>query len=284
MKVVVFGAGGQLGKCFKKLESQHPDKDFSFVSREDLSITEEEKLRNYLKNISPEIVINCAAYTKVDQAETDKSNCEKVNADAVKNLAELVKQNNSFLIHFSTDYVFDGSKGAPYNEADACKPINFYGESKRRGEEAIIKSDCDYMIFRTSWVYSEFGNNFVKTILRLGSEREEIGIVSDQLGSPTNANDLAEAVMEIIDQGELKKKVGIYHYTNDGKTSWYEFSKEIARIWGLNVKINPIKTVDFPTDAARPLYSVLNKDKITSTTNVVLKYWKDSLKELKNDL
>ncbi len=283
MKVLVLGSNGQVGQCFKKLESQNTNKEFFFFSRSELSITDSEKLREKISKIQPDFIINCAAYTKVDQAETDKERCESINCDAVKTLSDIVKEFNSFLVHFSTDYVFDGTKGTPYNEADFCKPINFYGESKFRGEEAIRESGCAYFIFRTSWVYSEFSHNFLKTVLRLCSERDELNIVSDQFGSPTNANDLAEAVLEILDKENLHKKCGVYHFTNEGKTSWLHFAQEINKIWDLKTEIKPIKTEDYPTDAKRPLYSVLNKEKITSTMEITLKPWKESLKGLKNE-
>lgn len=284
MKIIVFGSNGQLGQCLKKLEAYHPEKEFLFVSRKEVSITDFPKVENLIENWEPDFLINCAAYTKVDQAETDKEACDSTNYHAVQFLAGLAKRTNTFFIHFSTDYVFDGSKDAPYNEADTCKPINFYGNSKRRGEEAIQASGCKYLIFRTSWLYSEFGNNFVKTIIRLAQEREELGIVSDQIGSPTNANDLAEAVLDILDAENLDKKFGIYHFTNLGEISWFTFANEIIKLKGLKTPVKPIKTIDFKTDAARPHFSVLNKDKITTTMGIALKYWKESLKDIIDEL
>ena len=274
-KILITGSNGQLGKELKKLESSFPQYEFVFLSREDLPIHHFELLRNFFKGYHPQYLINCAAYTAVDRAEAEKDLAFQVNAEAVGVMAAVCKEYNTKLIHISTDYVFDGTATKPYTEEAPTNPQSVYGASKLKGEQETLKFNPDAIIIRTAWVYSEFGKNFVKTMLKLMSEREEINVVSDQVGSPTYAADLATVILQII--SSEKWVPGIYHYSNDGVISWYDFAVAIKELTASSCKINPITTAQYPTPAKRPAYSVLDKSKIQSAFNIPEKNWKESL-------
>lgn len=274
-KILVTGSNGQLGKELKQLASSFPQFDFIFLSREDLPIHHFELVRNFFRGYHPAFLINCAAYTAVDKAELEKDLAFQVNAEAVGVLAAVCKEYHTSFIHISTDYVFDGIAVAPYKEDAPTNPQGVYGASKLEGEKQAMQFNPDTIIIRTSWVYSEFGKNFVKTMLKLMSEREEINVVNDQIGSPTYAADLANVIMKII--GEGKWKPGIYHYSNGGVISWFDFAVAIKQAAGLTCKINPIPTSQYPTPAKRPAWSVLDKTKIQQTFGVKPTDWKESL-------
>jgi dTDP-4-dehydrorhamnose reductase len=274
-KILVTGSNGQLGKELKKASLSFPQFDFIFLSREDLPIHHFELVRNYFKGYHPQYVINCAAYTAVDRAETEKGLAFQVNAEAVGVLAAVCKEYHARFIHISTDYVFDGTATTPYKEDSATNPQGVYGASKLEGEKQAVQLNPDSIIIRTSWVYSEYGKNFVKTMLKLMQEKEEINVVDDQVGSPTYAADLAEVIMQIISSQQWQP--GIYHYSNDGVISWYSFAGAIKELSGSTCKINPIATSEFPTLAKRPAYSVLDKTKIQQAFGIELKGWKQGL-------
>ena len=274
-KILITGSNGQLGKELKQLESSFPQYEFVFLSREDLPIHHFELLRNFFKGYHPQYLINCAAYTAVDRAEAEKDLAFQVNAEAVGVMAAVCKEYNTKLIHISTDYVFDGTATKPYTEEAPTNPQSVYGASKLKGEQEALQFNPDAIIIRTAWVYSEFGKNFVKTMLKLMSEREEINVVSDQVGSPTYAADLATVILQII--SSEKWVPGIYHYSNDGVISWYDFAVAIKELTASSCKINPITTAQYPTPAKRPAYSVLDKSKIQSAFNIPEKNWKESL-------
>ena len=274
-RILITGANGQLGNEFRMLESGYPGYEFIFLSKQDLSITDKESVQNVFKTYKPEWCVNCAAYTAVDKAESEKEQALAINATAAGLLAEACAQHNAGFIHISTDYVFDGSSATPYREGDATGPINVYGESKLLGEQLVIKNHPRAIIIRTAWVYSYFGNNFVKTMMRLMKERESINVVEDQVGSPTHAADLAQAIMHIISQGSNAS--GIFHYSNEGRISWYEFALAIKDLTGSRCKVNPIPSSQYPTPAKRPHYSLLDKTRIASTFLVPIANWRESL-------
>jgi dTDP-4-dehydrorhamnose reductase len=274
-KILVTGSNGQLGKELKKISALFPQFDFIFLSREDLPIHHFELVRIFFKGYHPQYLINCAAYTAVDKAEAEKDLAFQVNAEAVGILAAVCKQYHTSFIHISTDYVFDGTATIPYKEDSPTNPQSVYGASKLEGEKQAIELNPDSIIIRTSWVYSEFGKNFVKTMMKLMSEREEISVVNDQIGSPTYAADLATTIMNIIAGGNWQP--GIYNYSNEGVISWYDFALAIKEAAGFTCKINPIPTSQYPTPAKRPAYSVLDKTKIQQTFSVKPADWKESL-------
>ena len=276
--ILVTGSNGQVGSEIKELSSNY-FYNFFFTDRNSIDITCKDSIRDYCKANDINVIINCAAYTAVDKAETDIENADIENRKAVKKLALISKELNIKLIHISTDYVFDGKNFKPYCEEFQTNPQGIYGKTKLDGENEMRDiNPKDSIIIRTSWVYSSFGNNFVKTMLRLGKEKEFLGVIFDQVGTPTYARDLAKAILDIIPQIK-NKKVEIYNYSNEGVLSWYDFAKEIMRMAKLNCKVNPIETFQYPTPAKRPHYSLLNKSKIKSTFNVEIPYWKDSLDE-----
>ncbi|CAA9488658.1 MAG: dTDP-4-dehydrorhamnose reductase [uncultured Segetibacter sp.] len=248
-----------------------------FTDVAELDITNAEKVAAYFDRYKPAICINAAAYTAVDKAETERELALKINADAVGNLADNCNKMNTTFIHISTDYIFDGTATTPYGEDHPVNPVNFYGESKRKGEEIALEKHPSAIVLRTSWVYSFFGNNFVKTMLRLMKERESINVVNDQFGSPTYAADLAAAIMHIASRA--KDKGGIYHFSNEGVISWFDFAVAIRELSGLSCIVKPMGTSGYPTSAKRPAYSVMNKEKIRSTFGIELRDWKDSLKQ-----
>jgi dTDP-4-dehydrorhamnose reductase len=275
-KILVIGAKGQLGSELQELSKNYPFQ-FFFYDVAEMDITNKDLVSQGITRLKPDYLINCAAYTAVDKAETDKELAFAINADAVKCLAQACTANNVQFIHISTDYVFSGEGKEPYKENDALSPNNVYGESKQKGEEEAVAGNKDAIIIRTAWVYSVYGNNFVKTVLRLMKSKPEINVVADQVGSPTYAHDLAEAILQIISSG--KWVPGIYHFTNDGVTSWFDFANEIKNLSSLDCKVNPIPTEKYPTPAKRPKYSVLDKTKIQQTFGIKLKDWKESLKK-----
>jgi dTDP-4-dehydrorhamnose reductase len=289
VRILVTGKNGQLGKSINKIvntgngkNNYQQDNEFIFVGREELDLSKKESIASYFDNNNFDVIINCGAYTAVDRAEEEQELANQINHLAVKQLAEIVKAQKAKLIHISTDYVFDGESGKPYIETDKTNPINIYGETKLAGEKALqVIMLTNAVIIRTSWLYSEFGNNFVSTMLRLGKERDELNVVSDQIGSPTYAADLAGAILEIIDNKDYqdkKQSTEIYHYSNKGKISWHEFTKEIFKIAKINCKVIPITTRQYPTPAQRPKNTLMNKAKIAKTFSVGISDWQDALK------
>jgi len=281
MKILVTGAYGQLGNEINCLTSGYPEWQFLFTDVDSLDITSESTLKTWFQNNKPDYVVNCAAYTAVDKAETDAEKAEKVNSLAPLLLGKLSKSVGAKLIHISTDYVFDGESFTPYSEIDKVNPKGVYGETKLKGEQNCIEENPETVIIRTSWLYSSFGNNFVKTMLRLGKERGRLNVVYDQVGTPTYAADLAKAILEIIaisDKEPERFVPGIYHYSNEGVASWYDFAKAIFEISEVECVVSPVRSVEFPTPAKRPNYSVLDKAKIKSTFDISIPYWRESLK------
>lgn len=278
--ILVTGSNGQLGKELKDLSHSFPQFDIIFLSRTDLPIHHFELVRNYFATLKPAFCINCAAYTAVDRAEEEKDLAFLVNGEAVGVLAAICKEHNTKLIHISTDYVFDGRSKIPYKEDAITNPQCVYGASKLEGEKQALQLNPDVIIIRTSWVYSSYGKNFVKTMMRLMNERNEINVVNDQFGSPTYAADLAESVMQVIANCQLSVFnwiPGIYHFSNQGKISWFDFAVAIRELTNSSVIIKPISTAEFPTAAKRPAYSVLDNSKIQQTFHVFQKDWKTSL-------
>lgn len=276
--ILVTGSNGQLGSEIKELSSQYPANYF-FTDRETLDIIAQDQIENFINNNNINTIINCAAYTAVDKAESDVENADAVNHLAVKYLAKIAKEKNIKLIHVSTDYVFDGKNYKPYTEDDVVSPNGVYGKTKLDGENALQDiNPKNSIIIRTSWVYSSYGANFVKTMHRLGKEKEQLGVIFDQVGTPTYAGDLARAILEILPKIE-NENVEIYNYSNEGVLSWYDFAKEIMHMGKIDCQVNPIETKEYPTPAARPHYSLLNKAKIKQTFNITVPYWKDSLDE-----
>ena len=284
LNILVTGTNGQVGSEIRELAPLYPY-NFFFTDRESLDISNVNAVHKFIEKNSINSIINCVAYTAVDKAESDEENADKINHLAVKNLAEIAKEKNLQLIHISTDYVFDGKNYKPYTEDDDTSPNGVYGKTKLDGEKALLhvkypagRGLKNSVIIRTSWVYSSFGANFVKTMLRLGKEKESLGVIFDQVGTPTYARDLAKAILDILPNIK-NDKVEIYHYSNEGVLSWYDFAKEIMRMAKLTCKINPIETKEYPTPAQRPHYSLLNKSKIKKEFNLAIPYWKDSLDE-----
>lgn len=278
LNVLVTGSNGQLGNETREL-SKNYEHNFFFTDRESLDITNAAAIEAFVEKNNINAIINTAAYTGVDKAESDELKANAVNHLAVKNLAQIAKKKNIKLIHVSTDYVFDGENFKPYTEEDRANPRSIYGTTKLAGENAIKAiNPSNAIIIRTSWVYSFYGANFVKTMLRLGKEKEQLGVICDQAGTPTYAKDLARAILEILPKIE-NQKVEIYNYSNEGVLSWYDFAKEIMAMANIDCKINPIETVDYPTPAKRPHYSLLNKAKIKKAFDLEIPYYKDGLRE-----
>jgi dTDP-4-dehydrorhamnose reductase len=273
--ILVTGTNGQLGKELQQLADVYPQFHFVFASREDLKLHHFPLVENFFIATKPQFCINCAAYTAVDKAEQEVDMAMLVNGEAVGHLAAVCKKYQTKLIHISTDYVFDGESETPYEENDATNPINVYGASKLLGEQLCMKENNEAIIIRTSWVYSSFGHNFVKTMMRLMNERPEINVVNDQIGSPTYAADLAKAILDIVASGKWQS--GIYHYSNEGKISWYEFAVAIKDILKSSCKVNPVPATSYPTAAKRPHYSLLNKEKIKAVFQISIPDWKSSL-------
>jgi dTDP-4-dehydrorhamnose reductase len=275
MKIVVLGASGQLGSCLKKVSAERNITDIVFPAEEQANILDKELLDQLFTIEKPAFVINCAAYTAVDKAEDDQDTCRKVNRDGAAYIAEVCKKHQAALIHVSTDFVFKGDIPTLLSETDPAEPENIYGLTKLEGEVAIAEILPEHFTLRTSWLYSEYGNNFVKTMLRLGKERDQLGVIVDQVGSPTYAIDLAGAILDIISSGSTE--YGIYHYSNEGVTSWFDFAKAVFDISKTQVALNPVKTSEYVTKAVRPAYSVMDKTKIKNTFSIQIPYWRDSL-------
>jgi dTDP-4-dehydrorhamnose reductase len=278
--ILVTGANGQLGSELNIISAYEPY-HFIFTDIEELNLTDGSEVNSFFNTHKIDYCINCAAYTAVDNAEKNIEAARAVNVDAVQYLAEACTINNTFLIHISTDFVFRGNAFLPITEEAKPDPVSVYGFTKLESENIAMKTNHKTLIIRTSWLYSSFGNNFMKTMIRLGKEREELGVVVDQIGTPTYAGDLAKAIIEIIknsDQLDLDQNCGIYHYSNEGVASWYDFAKAIFDLKSIDVNLKPLKTTEFPTPAKRPQFSLMDKSKIKKTFNLIIPYWRDSLK------
>lgn len=288
LTVLVTGANGQLGSELRRLakDSRCSFCRFLFVDIDVLDICNRAEVQNYMSLNKVDLVVNCAAYTAVEKAENDRDLAFAVNSDGVGVLAEACVECDAYMLHVSTDYVFDGTAHTPYKESDAVNPIGIYGLSKRAGEETMMKKGVRGMVIRTAWLYSSFGNNFVKTMLRLGQEREKVMVVADQHGSPTWAADLAQAIIEIILQTDFSQRQGfeIYHYTNEGECTWYEFASAIMQLSGSRCEVHPISTSEYPNSCRRPAYSVLDKTKIKQAFGLRIPEWDDSLRKMLEDL
>ena len=279
--ILVTGASGQLGSEIKAASGHYSGYEFIFTDTDNLDITDAEAVNEFIVKNQPDWIINCAAYNFVDKAENDSENAFRINSTAVKNLAESIRETETRLIHVSTDYVFDGSSNTPYNVNSEVNPQSVYGKSKLEGERFALLHNGT-MVIRTSWLYSSFGNNFMKTMLRLGKEKESINVVFDQAGTPTYAADLAEAILYIISRvirNQIAFVAGTYHYSNEGVCSWYDFATEIFLEAGLKCKVNPILSKDFPSTVKRPSYSVLDKSKIKEDYGLEIPHWRSSLKK-----
>ncbi|HQC05905.1 MAG TPA: dTDP-4-dehydrorhamnose reductase [Kaistella chaponensis] len=277
-KILIIGGNGQLGNCFRKLAPEYEDRfEFDFTDSQTLNIIDRDQVSDYFYDFKPDYCINASAYTAVDLAETESEKAFAVNAEGVGNLAEACAENKTIFIHISTDYVFDGETNISYSEDDFTNPQGVYGASKEKGEDLAMELQPKTIILRTSWLYSEFNKNFVKTMLHLFEVKEELGIVDDQFGQPTNANDLAQAVMNIVEKET--KTYGIFHFSNYPETTWFNFAQKIADFSGSKIKLNPIKTSEFPTAAKRPKRSTMSLDKIEEVYKIEPKYWQNSLEE-----
>lgn len=276
MRILVTGAAGQLGNELHNVLEQNKPGITLYTDIHDLDLTDAAAVRKYIVDNEISHIVNCAAFTAVDKAEQEPAICAKVNTDAVKNIAEVAADYGVKVIQISTDYVFDGTAHMPYRESDKVNPISTYGTTKRKGEMVLLSMSPDAVIIRTAWLYSPYGNNFVKTMLRLGTERNELGVVCDQIGTPTYARDLAEAIYAILTARQWVP--GIYHFSDEGACSWYDFTKAIHRIAGITgCNVKPIMTDDYPTAAARPPYSVLDKTRIKKTYGITIPHWEESL-------
>jgi dTDP-4-dehydrorhamnose reductase len=279
MVVLVTGANGQLGQSLQFIAPIYPEAHFVFCSSADLDISNLENCLTVFSKVKPNYCINAAAYTAVDKAESETEKAHLINVIGAQNLAEVCKQYSTVLLHISTDFVFDGNASIPYTENDIPNPTGVYGQTKLDGEKAIQAVFDNYFIIRTSWVYSQFGNNFMKTMLRLASERDSISVVNDQIGTPTNAVDLADALVKIIKycQTEPVEVFGIYNFSNEGQCSWYDFAKKIFEINNITINLQAIPTSGFPTPAQRPKYSVLDKSKMKANFGIQIQQWEESL-------
>jgi dTDP-4-dehydrorhamnose reductase len=284
--ILITGAKGQLGNELKVVSQKYFGYDFIFTDIDTLDITDPVKTTSFILKSRPDWIINCAAYNNVDKAENDYQAALLVNGIAVKNIADSLKDSTCRFIHISTDYVFDGSSSVPYNDSSPANPLSAYGRSKLEGEKAAV-THYGTMVIRTSWLYSSFGNNFVKTIIRLANEKDSLRIVSDQTGSPTYARDLAEAILQIVSgviRNQLAFNAGIYNYSNEGVCTWYDFATAIIEEAGLSCQVLPILTAEYPADAKRPAYSVMNKAKIKDNFNITIPHWRTSLKKCIKEL
>lgn len=280
-KILITGSKGQLGNEMRVISARYPAYSFVFTDVDELDITNSDALRLFFAEERPDFVVNCAAYTAVDKAEDDVEMCYKINRNAVRNLGAVTGSVNAKIIHVSTDYVFDGTSHIPYTEDMPVSPATVYGKSKLAGEQTLMDVCPQSVVIRTSWLYSSFGNNFVKTMMKLGNERETLGVIYDQVGSPTYAADLAMAIMKVIDAENFVP--GIYHFSDEGVCSWYDFTKAIHAIAGITTcDVKPIESKEYKVRTPRPHYSVLNKAKIKSTYGIEIPYWKDSLKKCIN--
>lgn len=277
MKILITGSNGQLGSELRELSGLYPDYQFIYTDINELDITSETAVDRFMEINKPQVIINCAAYTAVDKAESYEDAAFLINAVSSGILAKAATKHNAYLVHVSTDYVFDGRTYIPLSETAETNPVSVYARSKFAGELEVIKQAKNAIIIRTSWLYSAFGNNFVKTIMKYGIERGKLNIVFDQTGTPTYAYDLAKAILDILPKAINTTGVDVFHYSNEGVSSWYDFAVAIVEITGINCKISPIETKDYPLPAVRPFYSVLNKQKIKDTFGIEIPYWKDSL-------
>jgi dTDP-4-dehydrorhamnose reductase len=288
MKILVTGKNGQLGKSIQKtvktdnkIDNNHSPNDFIFVGRGDLDLSSESSISHYFKNNKFDIIINCAAYTQVDRAEQEAELANQINHLAIKQLASIASNQQAKLLHISTDYVFDGESDTPYIETDRPNPINVYGKTKLAGEQALqTVMPMNALIIRASWIYSEYNNNFISTMLKLGKKQDELSVVNDQMGSPTYAADLADAILEIIKHKKFRdvgQTTQIYHYSGEGEISWHRFAKEIFKIEKIECEVNSIATKQYPTPAKRPRNTFMNKDKIVKVFNIKISNWEFSL-------
>lgn len=277
MNILVTGANGQLGREMQRLGAVSPN-NYLFTDVAELDITDAAAVRACVTEHRIETIVNCAAYTNVERAEEDEETADRLNRQAVENLARTAAETGALLVHVSTDYVFDGRASEPYTEECPTAPLGAYGRTKRAGEEAVVKAGCRYLILRTAWLYSEYGNNFLKTMLRLTAERESLNVVFDQVGTPTYAGDLALAIFSILEGGLDRGNEGIYHFSDEGVCSWYDFAVEIARAAGHDkCRIAPCRTAEYPTKAPRPAYSVLDKSKLKRTFGIEIPHWRESM-------
>lgn len=278
--ILVTGKDGQLGQSIEKISLEYSQFNFTFVGRDQLNLSNNKSILDFFTDKKFDVIINCAAYTAVDQAESEPELADQINNLAVKCLAEIAKQQDAVFVHISTDYVFDGKKYLPYIEEDLTNPKNVYGKSKLEGERAVVDVNPKGAIIRTSWVYSEYGNNFVKTMLRFGKERNKLNVIFDQIGSPTYAVDLAKAILAVVSQPEINDSTlstKILHYSNEGVCSWFDFAKAIFDLSEINCAVYAIDTKDYPTPAQRPHYSLMNKSKIKKDYDINIPYWRDAL-------
>lgn len=277
MNILITGCNGQLGNEMQLLEKNFPHHTFYNTDVQELDVTDFEGVRQFVNNNNIDGIVNCVAYTAVDKAESNEELCTLLNAEAPAFMAQAIEERGGWLIHVSTDYVFDGTNHTPYKEDEETCPVSVYGKTKLVGELNVLKLCSKTMVIRTAWLYSRFGNNFVKTMLKLGKECSELGVIYDQIGTPTYAHDLAEVIMTAIEKGIMP---GTYNFTNEGVISWYDFTKAIHRIAGITTcHVHPLRTDEYPTPAHRPAYSVLDKTKIKQTYGIEIPYWEDSLKE-----
>ena len=284
MNILVTGANGQLGNEMR-IVSQGSYDSYIFTDVDELDITNRDAMMDFVRDNNIKVVVNCAAYTNVDKAEDDEKTAELINAQAVEYLASACKANHAMLIHISTDYVFGGNEGnTPRKETEPVNPTGAYGRTKLHGEQAIRKVGCNYLIIRTAWLYSEFGNNFVKTMQKLTAERDKLNVVFDQVGTPTYAFDLASVIFKIIEERRYDEIQDVYHFSNEGVISWYDFAKEICELSGNECDIQPCHSDEFPSKVKRPSYSVLDKTKIKNSLNITIPHWKESLKKCINKL
>lgn len=275
--VLVTGGKGQLASCIREVAKGQNGLTFEYVDYDEFDITKENEVRHFFKGRDIDFCINCAAYTAVDKAESEADMAEKINVDGARNLAEACKAHSAKLIQISTDFVFDGKQSVPYKEDMGVNPLGVYGSTKLKGESAVASALNEHYIIRTSWLYSSYGQNFMKTMLRLGEERDTLNVVYDQVGTPTNGIDLAGVLIDIIQKNT--DKYGIYHYSNEGVASWYDFAKAIFDIKNSGCKVLPVGTVSYPTPADRPAFSVMDKTKIKNELGIEIPYWRDSLEK-----
>ena len=283
--ILITGANGQLGRCLRDLATEYQEKyHFFYTDVEELDITDAAAIEDYVTDNQIDIIINAAAYTAVDKAEDDEENAYRINCEAVGNLAKAAKKHDLSFFHISTDYVFSGDSSKPHEEGDATDPQSVYGSTKLSGEQAILESGCRAVVIRTSWLYSEYGNNFVKTMLRLGAERESLNVVCDQIGGPTYAGDLAAVIFRLMEQQSGHSGAEFYHFANEGVCSWFDFSKAIMEMAGLPCRVEAILSSEYPAKAHRPPFSVFNLNKIKKATKSSIPYWRDSLTLVINKL
>ena len=275
--ILITGSNGQLGNEMQQAAKRFPNFNYIYTDVAELDICDKTTLNNFVIENGVNFIVNCAAYTAVDKAEDDVELCYKINRDAVKNIAEVAQDNNVKVVHVSTDYVFDGTNHVPYTEDMPVCPSSIYGKSKLEGEQVLMESCDEAVIIRTSWLYSSFGNNFVKTMMKLGTERDNLNVIFDQVGTPTYAADLADSILNIISHNNFVS--GIYHFSDEGVCSWYDFTKTIHRIAKISCIVQPIETKDYPVRTPRPHYSVLNKAKIKSTYGISIPHWEESLEK-----